>query len=237
MSQKPRRIIVDTEFYSKKQPGVCPDFEASAREMEQSLEMKDPRVLKMIRALVEHHVAVTSTLDIFEMEIADKPPLESLRTSHDAMAAASWESYMKGRNFNESRKDGSRSEQLLRKEMDFEQEFVRQGGLLMAGCDPTGFGGVLPGFGDQREMELLIEAGFSPAEAVKIYTSNAATYLGKQNAIGRVAVGMQADLLLLDGDFEHDSSVIRKPELVFKKGLGYDSERLFEAVKGEAGLR
>jgi imidazolonepropionase-like amidohydrolase len=135
------------------------------------------------------------------------------------------------------KKDNPRTEQLLHKEMEFERDFVREGGLLMAGCDPTGFGGILPGFGDQREMELLVQAGFSTGEAVLIYTSNAAKFMGLQETIGTVAVGMQADLLLLDGDFEHDPSTIRKPELVFKKGIGYDSSLLFAAVRGEAGLR
>jgi imidazolonepropionase-like amidohydrolase len=230
-------IIVDTEFYSKKQSGVCPNPVSSANEMEQSLQMQDPRVQKMIHTLVEHHVAVTSTLDIFEMSISGEPPIETLETSHDAMAAASWDSYMRNRDVLAHRTDNPITERLLHKEMEFERDFVRQGGLLMAGCDPTGFGGVLPGFGDQREMELLVQAGFSPAEAVQIYTSNAAIFLGRQDTIGKVAIGMQADLLLLDGDFEHDASVIRKPELVFKKGLGYDSGLLFAAVRGEAGLR
>jgi len=229
-------IIIDTEFYSKKQPGVCPNTEASAREMGESLDMQDPRVQHMIHTLVEHHVAITSTLDIFEMSISGEPPLESLETSRDAMAAASWETYMKYRDA-QLKKDNPRTEQLLHKEMEFERDFVRQGGLLMAGCDPTGFGGILPGFGDQREMELLVQAGFSAGEAVQIYTSNAAKFMGLQETIGTVAVGMQADLLLLDGDFEHDPSTIRKPELVFKKGIGYDSSLLFAAVRGEAGLR
>ncbi len=230
-------IIIDTEFYSKKQPGICPNTEASAREMDQFLEMQDPRVQTMIRTLVEHHVALTSTLDIFEMSVSGEPPIETLKTSHDAMAAASWESYMRNRDVQANRKDNPRTERLLRKEMEFERDFVRQGGLLMAGCDPTGFGGVLPGFGDQREMELLIQAGFSVAEAVEIYSGNAAKFMGRQDTIGKVAIGMQADLLLLDGDFEHDSTAIRKPDLVFKRGLGYDSNLLFAAVRGEAGLR
>ncbi|MCU1248368.1 MAG: amidohydrolase family protein [Edaphobacter sp.] len=127
--------------------------------------------------------------------------------------------------------------QILKKEMEFEREFVHQGGLLMAGCDPTGIGGVIAGYGDQREMELLVQAGFSPAEAVAIYSSHAARYLGRESRIGTVAPGMQADLLLLDGDFEHDVSVIRKPEIVFKQGVGWDSAKLQASVAGVAGQR
>jgi len=46
---------------------------------------------------------------------------------------------------------------LVRKSMDFERAFVAAGGLLIAGLDPTGNGGVVAGFGDQREVELLVE--------------------------------------------------------------------------------
>lgn len=61
--------------------------------------------------------------------------------------------------------------------VDFEVAFAKAGGLLLAGPDPTGNGGVLPGFGDQREIELLVEAGFTPVEAIQIATANGALYL------------------------------------------------------------
>jgi hypothetical protein len=48
---------------------------------------------------------------------------------------------------------------------------------------------------------------------------------------------MQGDLLLLDGDFEHDASIIRKPEVVFKEGIGWDSAKLQASVVGLAGQR
>src|SRR5258707_11413077 len=96
--------------------------------------------------------------------------------------------------------------------------------------DPTGIGGVIAGYGDQREMEVLVQAGFSPSESVAIYSSHAAKYLGRENIVGTVASGMQADLLLLDGDFEHDVSIIRKPEIVFKEGIGWDSAKLQASV-------
>jgi hypothetical protein len=81
---------------------------------------------------------------------------------------------------------------LLRKEMDFEVAFVKAGGLLLAGPDPTGNGGVLPGFGDQREIELLVEAGFNPIEAIHIATENGALYLGQQDRIGTLTPDKQA---------------------------------------------
>jgi hypothetical protein len=59
---------------------------------------------------------------------------------------------------------------MLKKEMEFEREFVKAGGLLMAGADPTGWGGVIAGYSDQREVELLVESGFTPEQAIRIAT-------------------------------------------------------------------
>jgi imidazolonepropionase-like amidohydrolase len=67
---------------------------------------------------------------------------------------------------------------MLKKELEFEYAFVKAGGLLISGADPTGNGGALAGFADQRNIELLVEGGFTPMEAIQIATSNGARYLG-----------------------------------------------------------
>jgi hypothetical protein len=126
---------------------------------------------------------------------------------------------------------------LLRKEMDFEVAFVKAGGLLLAGPDPTGNGGVLPGFGDQREIELLVEAGFTPVEAIHIATENGASYLGQQDRIGTLAPGKQADLVLIKGDPSKNIEEIENVETVFKVGIGYDSKKLIDSVRGQVGIR
>ncbi|WP_233581138.1 amidohydrolase family protein [Acidipila sp. EB88] len=230
-------LLVDTEFYSKKQPGVCPGQGGPMSEMAASLDITSAPVQRMIQTLVEHHVAVTSTLAIFESFVPDKPPLDNMEPVHTALSGLSWDDYATRRGMIAQHAAASHWSVLLSKEMQFERAFAKAGGLLMAGCDPTGYGGVLAGYGDQRAFELLVAAGFTPAEAVAIYTSHAAQYLGRSSEIGTIAPGMQADLVLLDGDLEHDASVIRKPELVFKKGVGYSSARLQQSVKGIAGQR
>jgi Amidohydrolase family len=126
---------------------------------------------------------------------------------------------------------------LMRKEMDFEVAFVKAGGLLLAGPDPTGNGGVLPGFGDQREVELLVEAGFTPVEAIHIATENGAIYLGQRDRIGTIGAGKQADLVLIKGDPSKNVDDIEKVETVFKAGVGYDSQKLIESVRGQVGIR
>ena len=114
--------------------------------------------------------------------------------------------------------------------------FVKAGGLLMAGADPTGNGGTLAGFGDQRNIELLVEGGFTPVEAIQIATYNGAKFLGEQDRIGTVAAGKQADLVVIDGNPAAAIAAIRRVKLVFKDGAGYDPAKLLDSVKGEAGM-
>jgi hypothetical protein len=126
---------------------------------------------------------------------------------------------------------------LMRKEMDFEVAFAKAGGLLLAGPDPTGNGGVLPGFGDQREIELLVEAGFTPSQAIQIGTENGAIYLGQRDRIGTLAPGKQADIVLIKGDPSSNIADIENVETVFKAGVGYDSKKLIDSVRGQVGIR
>ena len=89
---------------------------------------------------------------------------------------------------------------LFSKAQAFEKRFVEAGGLLAAGVDPTGMGGALPGFGDQRNYELLLEAGFLPEEVVRIMTQNGARVLREDDRYGSVEPGKLADLVVIAGD-------------------------------------
>ena len=126
---------------------------------------------------------------------------------------------------------------LVRKSMDFERAFVAAGGLLMAGLDPTGNGGIVAGFGDLREVELLVEAGFTPLEAIRIATFNGAKFLGEDARVGSIAVGKQADLMIVKGNPAAKITDIENVEIVFKDGVGYDSEKLIQSVQGMVGVR
>ena len=107
----------------------------------------------------------------------------------------------------------------------------------MAGCDPTAYGAVLAGYGDQRNLELLVEAGFTPQQAIQIYTQNAAKYLGREDRIGTIAAGKQADLIVVAGDAAKDISAVNRVELVFKKGVGYNPQKLIDSTRGMMGIR
>ncbi len=224
-------LLVDSEFVPGKAPDVCPPSEAVDESLA-TLDLDGAPAREMIRDLVAKHVAVTSTLAVFETEVPNRPSIE-LRIL-DALLPQARIDYLLGRARIAERKNDFGLE--FKKELDFERAFVKSGGLLMAGADPTGYGGVLPGFADQREVELLVEAGFSPVEAIHVATSNGAEWLGESTRIGTLEVGKQADLIVIHGDPTRDISDIEKVEMVFKDGIGYDSQKLIESVRGEVGL-
>jgi imidazolonepropionase-like amidohydrolase len=230
-------ITEDMEFVPGRQEGVCGDWRSAMGWMAKNLDVDGPAVQAMIRTLVEHHVAVTSTLAIDETFAPNQPPLERQQAPKHEMAPEAWSDFATTRALIAERGGSSNWPVLLKKEMQFQRSFVKAGGLLLAGCDPTGYGGILPGFGDQRGMELLVEAGFTPVEAIHIATQNGATYLGQQEHIGSVAEGRAADLVVLDGNPAAKIEDVEKVETVFKDGLGYDPAKLRSFVAGMVGVR
>lgn len=226
-------ILADEEFFPDKLPGQCPDFMEAIKYFNDHLDIDSTPVQAMIQHLVDHHVAVTSTLAVFE-DFSGHPQsyLDMEDREHQALGWRSWFMYGRFRGFVEKHPLTN----LLTKEMKFERDFVKAGGVLLSGCDPTGDGGTLAGYGDQREIELLVQAGFSPVEAIHIATENGAKFLAQSERIGTIAVGKQADLVVIAGDPSRQISDIRRVEVVFKKGVGFDSAKLFRVVRGLVGV-
>jgi imidazolonepropionase-like amidohydrolase len=225
-------VYTDSEFVAGRQPDKCPARDAVAASWA-AKGVTDPDIAGLIRTLVAHQVAVTSTLPVFELTVPGRQPVQ--RRMLDAMSGGARDSYLTYR----AQLDPANPApgRLFRTEMDFERAFAAAGGLLLAGPDPTGAGGVLPGFGDQRELELLVEAGFTPLQAIEIGTHNGARFLHREREIGSIAPGMNADLILVHGDPAAHINDIENVEVVFKDGLGYDPQRLLDAVRGQVGIR
>ena len=222
-------LLVDTEFHPGKQPDACPAQGVTRAEVAR-LDIGGAPVRDMIADLVKHHVAVTSTPAVFEAFDGGRPPLQ--QRFLDALNPEAAISYLGAR----ARSQPGAFTAMLKKELEFEYAFVKAGGLLMAGCDPTGNGGALAGFADQRNIELLVEGGFTPVEAIRIATANGARFLGEQDRIGTIAAGKQADLVVIDGNPAARISDVEKVKLVFKDGAGYDPARLLDSVRGAVGL-
>jgi hypothetical protein len=218
----------------EKKPDICPTSGGDYTLLHMS--PGSPEANQLFALLIQHHVAITSTLPLGAAGVArlasdTGPPLRA--EVWQAMAPSVQRAYVSWR-------DGAKPPQStaparLRREMELERAFVAAGGLLLAGPDPVGLGGNLPGFGDQREIELLVDAGFSPVQAIHIATLNGATYLGRESRIGSIAVGKNADLVVMKGDPAIRIADIENVEIVFKDGLGYDTRKLLDSVRGHYG--
>jgi hypothetical protein len=226
-------LFVDTEFSAGKQPDVCPDTKAAVAHLA-TLKVDVPEIRALIKHLVAKHVAVTSTLPVFETFVPGRAPQDARVL--DAMLPQARVEYLKTRERVAAMKDSPWSK-AFQLEMAFEHAFVKAGGTLLAGLDPTGYGGVIAGYGDQREVELLVEAGFTPVQAIQIATLNGARFMGLEKEIGSIEVGKSADLVLVKGNPEKRIKDIENVTLVFKDGVGYDPVKLVKAANGTVGLR
>jgi imidazolonepropionase-like amidohydrolase len=225
-------LFVNTDFDPEKRPDFCPP---DALAKLGSLDPRGEAARTTIREMVSHRVPMTSTLAVFELFVPNRPPIEPRVL--DAMAPDVRAEYLTSRARLSEPGAFSVSPQIFRTAQQFELEFVKAGGLLAAGVDPTGNGGALPGFGDQRNYELLIEAGFTPVEAIRIMTLNGAAILGEEKRLGSVTQGKLADLVVIKGDPVARPAEIRNVAIVFKGGVGYDPAKLVEACRGLVGIR
>jgi imidazolonepropionase-like amidohydrolase len=227
-------FFVNTQLDPGKQPDKCPDTTGTPTLLKMT--PGSPEANALIQLLVSKHVALTSTLPVFEQGVPLHAPLQQRQM--EVLTPQAKESYLYLRNLTAGRagtKRGEDAAQAYKNDLGLERQFVAAGGLLLAGPDPTGNGGVIPGFGDQRELELLVQAGFTPVEAIKIATLNGAIYLGLADRVGSIAAGKNADLIIVRGNPAAKIDDIEQVDTVFKDGVGYDSAKLIESVRGRFG--
>jgi len=223
-------FAASTDFIASKQPDVCPGQGAG----QQTIAALDPDgapFKQLVKTLIDSKVALTSTLTVFETFTPGRPMppgVEVLVAPLREQFEQTFERTSKNQNSNYA--------QLFPKLMQLERAFVRAGGMLVAGTDPTGSGGVIPGYSNQRQLELLVEAGFTPLEAITIGTLNGAKYMGRDKSIGSIAAGKQADLVLISGDPSTVIADVRKVDTVFRHGVGFDPAKLIQSVSGRVGL-
>ncbi len=219
-----------TDFVADKKPDVCPGQGAGQAALA-AVDPKSDAVTSLIKDLIQHHVALTSTLTVFEtltpgqpmppgLDVLEPQLREQFEERHASVAKSTRSPYVT----------------LFPKARQMEVDYFRAGGMLLVGTDPTGGGGVIPGYSNQRALELLVESGLTPLEAIKVGTLNGATYLGRADRVGSIATGKQADLVVIDGDPSSRIGDIRKVSMVFKDGVAYDPAKLIASVRGKVGL-
>jgi imidazolonepropionase-like amidohydrolase len=231
-------LLPNSEYVPDKKPDVCPGGAVSRSLLD--LDMNSPAVQETIRVLVTKNVAITSTLPVFEASapIAQEGIGAARAVLNQRMLnTMSNDARIRYLNSRARIPASAPTATLIRKSMDFERAFVKAGGLLIAGLDPTANGGTVAGFGDLRGVQLLVLAGFTPVEAIKIATFNGAKYLGRESSIGSIAAGKAADLMVVKGNPSANIFDIENVEIVFRDGVGYDSEKLINSVRGLVGVR
>jgi len=223
-------LMANSEFVPAKKPDECPSGMSAVNA---ELDLNSAAVQQSFRDIVSKGVAMTTTLSIYEVSVPGR--VKMTQRMRDALVADA-EEEVDSALARAARNTNPLSARMFRKEMDYEVAFVKAGGLLGAGVDPTGNGAALPGFGDQRNYQLLREAGFTAPQAVQIMTGNGAKILGTQE-FGTVTAGKSADLVVVRGDPVTTPADIENVTVVFKQGIGYDSAKLIESVKGQVGVR
>jgi enamidase len=223
-------FLASTDFVSDKKPDTCPGQGAGQRTIA-ALDPDGEAFKALVRKLIDRKVTLTSTLTVFETFTPGRP----LPPGLDVLLPELKQQFEAGHK-RTSQNQQSTYTTLFPKALALERAFARSGGTLIAGTDPTGGGGVVPGFSNQRQLELLVEAGFTPVEAIRIGTLNGATYLGRAARVGSIAAGKQADLVVIDGDPSTTIADVRKVETVFKQGVGFDPAKLIASVSGKVGL-
>ena len=223
-------FLASTDFVPSKAPDACPG-QAAGQQAIAALDEEGEPFRELVKKLVDGRVALTSTLTVFETYTPGRPKPPGLEVLLPILKEQFDRTYERT-----STNTTSIYARLFPKALALERAFVKAGGLLIAGTDPTGSGGVIPGFSNQRQIELLVEAGFTPVEAVQIGTSNGAKYLGRDTLIGTIAAGKQADLVVVTGDPSTTIADIRNVDTVFKRGVGYDPAKLVASVSGRVGL-
>lgn len=219
-----------TDFVADKQPDVCPG-QARGQQAVAAVDENGAAFTALVKKLVERKVALTSTLPVFETFTPGRPRPPGL----DVLTPQLRDSFQRAYD-RSAQNPQSPYATLFPKAMRMERAFVKAGGTLVAGTDPTGAGGVVAGYADQRQIELLVEEGFTPVEAISIGTLNGANYLGRANRIGTIAKGKQADLVVIAGNPAASVEDIRRVDTVFKRGVGFDPDKLIASVRGQVGI-
>ena len=225
-------FFASTDFVKDKKENQCPP---GADESIANLNVESDSAKNLLQFLINKKTIITSTLAVFEGFNTTQPAPSSELLSY--FSPDSRDFYLKLFARIKSAKAPSDDDKAFSNNAKMEKMFYEMGGLLTVGTDPTGNGGTIAGFGNWRAVELLVEAdGFTPLEAIKISTLNGAIALGFDKNIGTIEIGKSADLLIIDGDPSKNISDIRKVQIVFKNGVGYNSKKLFESVKGKVGF-
>ncbi|WP_299333992.1 amidohydrolase family protein [uncultured Psychroserpens sp.] len=222
-------FMASSDFSTDKAEDLCDPY--SARRGLANEDVNGKNINALIDLLIKNKTVITTTPNVFE-PYTDREIVPG--GGFDALIPQIQERLKSNHERSQGRDANSLA--LFNKNLTWVKRFYDKGGVLVAGTDPTGAGRTVAGYANQRTVEILVEAGFTVEEAIKVCTLNGATFLDINNNTGSLEVGKTADLILINGNLNTNIKDIRNMEIVFKDGIGFDSKALFESVKGKVGL-
>jgi hypothetical protein len=210
---------------------IIPPEEARRPDHRSTLDLDNPRARELITAIAKKRTFVDPTLVVFRNMILLNDEAAYSDHPDNAVVPARllrhWKSYKARSNLRPDTLAARRAE--LGKYRQLTGILQRAGVPLLVGTDaPEPF--VPPGFSMHQELELLVESGLSPAEALRCATLHNASALGQADRLGTVERGKLADLVLLDANPLDSISHTRAISKVFRGGLVLDPRDLRKAV-------
>lgn len=208
----------------------CPALERQTAMLKQmgTLDPNGPEVGALFETLLAHKVAIDPTLSVREQYLCGPivpPPARELALLSRPAAATEGAvpcSIFKGLNFDIEKKGSAfQAATAVR--------YKRMGGTLIVGTDQW----LVPGAGGPRELEAMVAAGLTPVEVLQAATIDGARAIHRAENVGSLEAGKRADFLLVDGRPDERISDIRKLSAVFKDGIGYDPQKLYDDAKGK----
>lgn len=196
------------------------------------VDLENPLCRSLVEELARRKVFVDPTLAVFRNMIL-LPDVPSVREHPDNQLAPRrlrefWPIYLtrtgcpQGGPLEDRRREFGKFQELVGR-------MSRAGVLLLAGTD-TPEPQCTPGFSLHQELEMLVESGLSPAEAIRAATLHNAMALRQQDHLGSIAPGKLADLVLLDADPLADIRNTRRIELVIRGGIPARPAELLKQV-------
>ncbi len=189
------------------------------------IDVESPEVQAFFKLLKESGTTIDTTLATFESMFLQRQG--EISPSFAAVASHLPVGDQRDRRTNSmdvTDKNAARYRESWERVLEFVGDMYAAGIPFVAGTDE------IAGFTLHRELELYVQAGLKPAEALQVATWNGAKYTGLLDELGSIERGKRADLILIDGDPTQDISAIRRISLVMKDGVVFYPAEVYEAV-------
>ena len=188
-----------------------------------NLDFESPEAKKALAFLKEHHTVVDPTMAVFEFfTVSTAKPPASFEPGVNKVAPELAEQLT---DVEPPTENSALGEQVFEKRLAIVGALHRAGITVVAGTDQT-----VPGYSLHREMELYVQAGFTPMEAIQAATIVPARVMGLEKELGTVEKGKRGDLILIDGNPLDDIRNTRNVEYVITNGTMYHSAELWQSV-------